>query len=190
MTDWLININVGDISNIKSNIDKVITKTKKEDLSLWTTRGENANQYMFNLNDIEDTINIIKENIEKEMAKNNRHVKLKPISAWCVVGEKHSYHMLHQHNAPQKNTDVGIAGDNAFKQNHIASVLYLSVADKTLHNTGDFYFLLNQGDYIKYHQLSPEVGDLTFFPTHIMHGTYPQGEGIRQSLNIDFEEYE
>ena len=55
MTDWLININVGDISNIKSNIDKVITKTKKEDLSLWTTRGENANQYMFNLYDIEES---------------------------------------------------------------------------------------------------------------------------------------
>ena len=55
---------------------------------------------MFNLNDIEDTINIIKENIEKEMKrKNNRHVKLNTFENNCVVGEKHGYHMLHPYNA-------------------------------------------------------------------------------------------
>jgi hypothetical protein len=51
------------------------------------------------------------------------------------------------------------------------------------------YFLLLEINiiYLEYKEFSPKIGDFFIFPIHVLHGTYPQSEGIRQTLNLDFE---
>ena len=39
---------------------------------------------------------------------------------------------------------------------------------------------------VSYLHINPEVGKLLIFPDWILHGTYPQTKGIRQSFNIDY----
>jgi hypothetical protein len=34
--------------------------------------------------------------------------------------------------------------------------------------------------------INPEVGKLLIFPDWIIHGTYPQTKGIRQTFNVDY----
>jgi len=189
MMEWLITKNMEELGGIQNEIDNVVSKTEAEELDKWTTRGVNANQYQINLNDISNSLYFVKNTIIQALKNKGRNVKLTPISAWTVIGGEDTYHIVHNHTKPSKVIDYGIVqGDNSIKENKIASVLYLKVdIKKTLHKHGDFFFFLNEIDSIKYHQLSPVKGDLSFFPTHIMHGTYPQGPGIRQTLNIDWD---
>ena len=35
--------------------------------------------------------------------------------------------------------------------------------------------------------INPEVGKLLIFPDWVLHGTYPQTKGTRQTLNVDYK---
>jgi hypothetical protein len=102
--------------------------------------------------------------------------KIHAYSAWMVTGEKGSYHTLHDHGP-----------------NNISSVLYLNVPDKPNDPEGQIYFVFHSDSYsslsiprTRTMHFVPGRGSLVIFPSWIPHGVYPQGDGLRRTLNVDF----
>tara|TARA_A100000171_G_C2128895_1_gene145338 strand:- start:892 stop:1413 length:522 start_codon:yes stop_codon:yes gene_type:complete len=164
--DWVIKTNLGDMTQVKKLVDD-ITKDEIDILptSNLSTRGKNVVQKKFNLESIADVTNVIANFIRIHI---NKQVKI--ASGWTVYGQEDSYHTIHVHSSRDKND--------------IATVLYLSTAEVIDGHEGNL-FLIPKDDEFK--QFNPIVGDLFVFPTYVMHGTYPQGKGLRQTLNLDFE---
>ena len=172
--DWIISDNIG-IKGISKIIKKGIKTTSPIPLDSKSTTGGNAKQYdLFEYLQYNSVMDKVKEKILLNL---KRHLQLKLsdlklLSAWTVLGYKNSYHTLHKHNE---------------KQNHVASVLYLKVPNSPPRKKGSFYYLSKNGQEINCGRLSPKVGDLVIFPIWLWHGVYPQPEGLRQTLNLDFE---
>ena len=53
--------------------------------------------------------------------------------------------------------------------------------------TGQFYCLLETKEGTELYNIEPNVGDLLIFPWSLYHGVYPQGEGTRKTINLDFK---
>jgi hypothetical protein len=145
---------------------------KKADLTNLSTTGYNVEQYYLIENEslFRNIQNKVIEQFKRYM---NNDFKLK--SSWTILGEENSYHTVHKHH-------------DAI--NFIASVLYLEVPpNPDIHRSGGFYYFLNRnkGKGIKNLEIYPQIGDLIFMPVHILHGSYPQSKGLRQTLNMDFE---
>ena len=108
------------------------------------------------------------------------HKKLKASQAWLVEGNKGSYHRLHNH---------AIAKEGAKYKKGLACVLYLEVPDGE--DRGEFYYLLRKKDATIGGTFQPNKGDLVIMPKSVYHGVYPQkSEGVRRTLNFDYEELE
>lgn len=102
--------------------------------------------------------------------------ELHACGAWTAIGEKGSYHTIHDHGP-----------------SNICSVTYLKVPEKQESPSGQIYFVMNGHAYntislpkMQVFHIQPQVGMIVIFPSWMLHGVYPQGEGIRQTLNIDF----
>lgn len=102
--------------------------------------------------------------------------KLHACSAWTVVGEEGSYHTIHEHG-PQ----------------NVCSVTYLEVPKDQEYPAGQLYFVMHGASYnslsvpaTRIFHINPQPGTIVIFPSWMLHGVYPQGPGIRQTLNIDF----
>ena len=147
-----------DITGYKKTIDQIVKKIKPSDLSYFSTKGKNSKQYF-----IEDLskINDISNDIQLFLNK-----KLKLLNAWTVYGKQGSFHALHRHNDKQYN--------------HLATVIYLKVPKK---EPGDFVYVIEDN----YDFITPKEGMIFAFPIQMIHGTHPQGKGLRQTLNLDFE---
>lgn len=184
-----------DIKNFISNNLQYFLKDKKK----YSTKGKNANQYWikkmgknpFYFSTPEF------ENIEKKFRKQilNRlrvcsltkaeFVNLKLSSCWNVIGEKDSYHTVHNH------CDGRLTG--------ISCVLYLSVPEDSQEeeysHSNQIFLIMGSTPsslYLKSSipdvlHIDPKEGMLLIFPYHILHGTYPQLEGVRQTFNVDYE---
>jgi len=107
---------------------------------------------------------------------------LRPQGMWTVLGGKGSFHTVHQHNA--KGSVLGLS-----------SVLYLNVPDTNDDEqpNNNIYFIMNSTPTTVFspHQpniveISPKRGELYIFPNWVLHGTYPQSEGTRQTFNVDY----
>ena len=99
------------------------------------------------------------------------------LSLWSVEGGEHSYHRLHRHS---------MAGDEHLRINNcLSTVFYLNVPDEK--NNPQFYFILEKNKGTEYHTITPKKGDLFIFPWSVYHGVYPQGPGLRKTVNLDFE---
>ena len=163
----------------------------------YSTQGKNAEQYWiidrrknFFIEDLrffkfekeykKQILNLIKAaNLFAE--KKQEIIKLNSANAWTVIGEENSYHTIHCHNegsfegistlvyleVPETNVDDD-------PENSI--FLATSVAPKNL-----FYY-----NNVSSLTINPQVGKLLIFPDWILHGTYPQTRGIRQTFNIDY----
>lgn len=187
MEDWLFKATYDNYYHVKNHMNNLVNNLSLDDISKKSTRGNNSKQYNINYNNIENIINdysYFLDNIT-QLKEKLRGKKLRFKSAWLVEGQKGGYHTLHQHN-PSK--DDGQTFTNEF---NLATVLYLDVPK---HNStdsfdleGDFYFLTLKNDYIKKNVITPIEGDLMIMPSYMWHGTYPQKEGLRRTLNIDFE---
>lgn len=102
--------------------------------------------------------------------------KLSMRSAWTVTGNKGSYHTPHEHG-----------------RDYISSVIYTEVPNKEpTPDNGGIYFVLHADTYSQiYHpeprlaSFIPEEGMILIFPSWIIHGTLPQGDGIRTTVNFD-----
>lgn len=183
--DFFIKTNI-DISKLKifnKVVNNLINKKNKIDIVKKSTRGKKSIQYDFSKNK-EQLISIEKEilnklkeiDFKKEnlLEENKNYSNFKLISAWTVLGKENSYHEVHRHNENIKN--------------HLATVLYLNMPKKNnMHQTGDFFCFLRKDNGIEYIKVNPKQGDLFIMPVQILHGSYPQSKGLRQTLNMDFE---
>jgi hypothetical protein len=166
--DWLIKTKI-DIKPVRKIMDKIIGS--KLDTTHKSTRGLNSTQHdlIKDQSKFEDVTDLIKNELCK---LETRTFNL--LSAWTVVGQENSYHMVHNHNQVAKD--------------HVSTVLYLRMPKKkNIHQSGEFYYFLNDGNKITYDRFLPLEGTLVIMPVHILHGAYPQAKGIRQTLNFDFE---
>ena len=172
-SDWII-IDTIDTQPFLEIVKKTIEDMSPIPLDPVSTRGENAKQYdLFDRLKNHTMINEIKETISLNLKKHLGYKKnsLKLVSAWTVLGYKNTYHELHKHNIKTKN--------------HVSSVIYLKVPKS---NKFNFYFIHQHNEEIFQERLNPKEGNIFIFPVWLWHGVYPQSEeGLRQTLNLDFE---
>lgn len=194
--DYLDDTLVREIKTIiEKNLDDILKK--KEGTS---TKGKNAEQYWLvnqnvnywikdkNFYAFEDVFKnqilnrLIAGNLFAERVKDN--LDLKYLNSWTVIGDKHSYHSIHHHQEGDFNA--------------ISVVLYLNVPETNKKDEleNDIYLVVNSeanniyyDNRPSYLNINPEVGKLLIFPSWVLHGTYPQTNGIRQTFNIDYGFY-
>jgi hypothetical protein len=172
--EWLLCVKTNNADHIKTKIDSVIKSNNiKSSVEYKSTKGENSYQFdLFQYTDqFQDVIDSIKNVTMHSLNKfnNDRLTDLSIVSSWSVYGDRGSYHTIHRHN------DI--------THNHVCTVLYLSTSEYDTNNPGSFFAIVNND--VVTHQ--PSVGDLLIFPVNLLHGTYPQGNGLRQTLSNDFE---
>ena len=170
LKDWVIKTNI-DVTNYKKIIDN-LTRVSESDKSGLSTKGQASKQ--FDLGN-DDSLALIVNDVKKSIISSLKTHDLNLLSAWTVYGQKYGFHTVHKHN------DENI--------NHLGSVLFLEVPSVIeLDLPGDLFFILRDKDNnLLYESFSPKIGDFFIFPIHVLHGTYPQSEGLRQTLNLDFE---
>jgi hypothetical protein len=103
---------------------------------------------------------------------------MKVHSAWSVAGDQGSYQTIHQHGL-----------------GHICTVTYLDVPEEDPQSrNGAIYFVLHSEPFnefsqpvMRYLNVKPQAGMSIIFPSWILHGVYPQGPGLRRTINIDFK---
>jgi hypothetical protein len=178
MNDWLYLIhNVDTKPFLKGMEEHQKSWHLEKDLLLTkSTRGEQSTQIEYT-----DAINLSKI-FKKQMSEvlDKDYVdKLEPACCWSVQGFEGSYHTMHRH--------ISLNDDHCLpKLPAISTVLYLDVPEKKTKEAGDFYFMLLKEKELKYSSISPKVGDFIVMPSNVFHGTYPQNEGLRRTLNMDF----
>lgn len=170
LKDWIVTTET-EVSSYKKIIDD-ITKEMISDKEGVSTQGEKSKQFYFKNH--EKLSNIVPD-IKNLINNSLKYFDLKLSSAWTVYGEKYGFHKIHRHNHENNN--------------HLATVLFLDVpkiVDPDL--PGELFFITRDKDNnLEYNKFSPKIGDFFIFPIHVLHGTYPQSKGIRQTLNLDFE---
>ena len=131
---------------------------------------------------------VYKDNILNRLKKSNLlNEKIKNLNVinrniWSVLGEENSFHTTHCHN------------DGIF--DGISTILYLNVPKSNVENSceNNLFLIMDSGPGDTYYHsnpniinINPEVGKLLIFPSWIIHGTYPQSKGIRQTFNVDYQ---
>jgi hypothetical protein len=174
INEWLLCAKVDDIEEIKNKIDLVIKNNNiTSSVEYKSTKGDKSSQfdllnYATEFKEVVESIKSITKTSLDDFYKNSK-IDLSLISSWSVYGFNGSYHTIHRHNDSQVN--------------HVCTVLYLSVSEYDINNPGTFFAIVDNN--VIHHQ--PQVGDLLIFPVNLLHGTYPQGYGLRQTLSNDFE---
>lgn len=114
--------------------------------------------------------------------KRKENIDLEHINAWSVIGEENSYHTMHCHN------------DGLF--DGISTLVYLEVPETNVEDEpeNNLFLATHVGPKNPFYyentpslNINPEVGKLLIFPDWILHGTYPQTKGIRQTFNSDYK---
>lgn len=100
----------------------------------------------------------------------NKSIK-EVVSAWTVYGYEGLHHRLHNHIYPP-HSDA--------QTPDYTCLIYLNLPEGDL---GDFFYLDKD---LQEHIIEPDLNKAFFFQSSIFHGTYPQGKGLRQTLNIEF----
>jgi hypothetical protein len=184
---------IKEISEILENNKHNLISDKKG----YSTEGKNSNQYwLINLykkffisdknyyefekkyrNEILSRLKksgLLDKDFEKSISLNLRN-------SWIVSSEENSYHSIHNH-----------CGKNL----GISTVVYIKVPRTNVESeiSNDIYFVMdsNSNQMFYYNlppsiHINPEVGKLLIFPDWILHGTYPQTKGIRQTFNVDYQ---
>ena len=149
---------INDYKNIINNLIEGYTETK----NIPTFKG-NKKEYL--LNKFLDKLQSIELDLIKLIKNKINFKNIFSLKAWTCIGSENCYHELHQHNP--------------YSNNKIATITYLDVPK----NSGDFHYIENNKTF----KIKPEVGTFLMFPNYLLHGSYPQGKGIRQTFNMDFE---
>lgn len=171
--DWIIKNNLKDKINLlalRSKISEIIALNNLQDAKkAHSTKGLQSFQY-FLTDHLIHFYEVGKQCQELLNASKifPTRISISPDNGWTVYGGEDGFHTVHRHN---KET-IG----------HVAAVLYLSESRNTEHKPGKFFiFAGNQATEHK-----TKEGDIIMFPNHLYHGTYPQGPGVRQTLNLEF----
>ena len=197
-SNWVIVSHINDLSFT----DEVKKSVTQEDWSAYTSaKGPNSKQhYIINPSWMpmqsfteptgwpalrERMGSIVQNEIVNYGLMPHNWIKLHACSAWTVLGDEGSYHTIHDHGPM-----------------NVCSVLYLEVPepqevenehDLWKDKSGQIYFVMHGSSYnnlgvpnFRVFHVSPKKGMLVIFPSWMLHGVYPQGPGLRQTLNIDF----
>lgn len=114
--------------------------------------------------------------------KKKEDIDLNNNNAWSVIGEENSYHTIHCHN------------EGSF--DGISTLVYLEVPETNVEDEpeNNLFLATHVGPKNPYYyenapylNINPEVGKLLIFPDWVLHGTYPQTKGIRQTFNIGYK---
>jgi hypothetical protein len=168
---YFYKFNISNIDKCTKIINDIIKNIRPEDETTCsyksTQKGTQYNLKHF-VHYFHDILFCIEECIKSCL---NCSVKLESI--WTIIGEHGTYHTIHRHS---KYIDK------------VSVVLYLQVPSEQVSPEGSIYFFDDNADnYSKSIKIvTPKIGDLIIFPSSIFHGTYPQGHGTRQTLNMDF----
>ena len=164
----------------------------------FSTKGKNAEQYWlikddyyFKNKDFEDIKIECKSQILNRLKKSNilnqkiqEKIDLENNTCWSVIGEENSYHAVHSHKGDSDGN------------NGISAIIYLKVPQTNIEDDSENNLFLimdanatNQfySNNLQIININPVVGKLLIFPAWIIHGTFPQSEGIRQTFNINYK---
>jgi len=169
--NWLIKTNVGDVKPYEKAL---MFYDRAVDVSGYTSAaGPNTKQVdLFGTDEyIKLFTNFIIKNVNDQKVNHSALMIPWGTHTWTVEGQEHSYHTLHRHGKPELRCN-----DN------LSTVLYLNVPKVG----GEFYFILEKNTGIETHVIKPKVGDLLLFPWSVYHGVYPQGPGLRKTVNMDY----
>lgn len=176
--NWLIHTNIKDLSPFKSAMETI--KDFKDVSGTTSAIGTDSKQ--FEIYDGKEYVIKLGNYIQTNFKGNNFFDvkifdKVKGYSMWTVEGHKNSYHKLHRHSPK---------GDEKTRNNYnLSTVMFLNVPKNK--PTGQFYCLLETKEGTELYNIEPNVGDLLIFPWSLYHGVYPQGEGKRKTINLDFK---
>lgn len=182
--NWIIIDKLDDVSDL----EEVVNDADPRDYSDYTTASGGAFQRYFtpagwspdyipklpkNWDTVKDTYeNVIQKRMIYHAVFPFEWHKLYMTSGWTVTGDKGSYHTPHEHG-----------------RDYVSSVIYTEVPEK---DPGVIYFVLHSDNYSPlYHpqrrllHILPEKGMIIIFPSWLIHGTLPQGEGKRTTVNFD-----
>lgn len=195
--NWLIEDSLS--LDLTREIEEFVDKHSKEEhraknVDNYSFKGKNSKGYWITKNreNISEDFNILQQRYKIQVLKLlnqsgllNKHLQrdidIVNHFCWSTVGEENSYHVAHVHN----NGDA----------DGISTILYLKIPetnDTSKHENNIFLIL---GCNFENHffgtperivDINPTVGKLLIFPNYIVHGTYPQTEGIRKTFNMDF----
>lgn len=196
--DWVIEemINESKLKKIKKSITSTIKNNLIESRIFGKSCQGNMKQYaLLNFID-EDVVLFLQEKIKNcliEHSLMNPKDSLKLTNCWTCIGYKNSYHIAHNHTLTRP-------GGALYVDPRVISVtIYLSSPIKEgdcsnpmsenhskMHNSiAGFFYFFTKPYLINY--VKPQVGKMIIFPSWIVHGTYPQISGKRQTLNLSFE---
>jgi hypothetical protein len=198
-TNWIIEDRLNsdlldEIKNFFNNHLEFLYKDKEN----YSTTGDNAEQYWIKwsnnkyhpYNYKNSEYDAIEKKFRKEIYERlksasllrNEKIEIEQSTAWTIVGEEGSYHQIHNHS--DRTTVSGVS-----------VVLYLNVPEKVYGNDNCIFLVLHMSPENAYinnsipavQHISPEIGTILIFPNYVLHGTYPQSKGIRQTFNVDYE---
>lgn len=170
--EWILNFSLD--CDIKETVENLV-KQSEIYTDVISTTGKNSEQYF--LDTYQSNVQL-KEFLEKlksklvefDLLKINRRIEI--LGCWTIYGYKGTFHKLHRHNNDFESVDMSL-------------VYYMDVPEYDKYNPGTFYAIVNNEPY----EYQPNKNDVLLFPVSVLHGTYPQGEGLRQSLNMDIRIY-
>lgn len=182
--NWIIIDKLDDVTDL----EQIVTEADPKDYSEHTTAsGGSIQRYFTAVGWSPDYVpntpkdwDTIKEKYEHEVQRRLVHHgqfpfdwhKLYITSGWTVTGTKGCYHTPHEHG-----------------RNYVSSVIYTEVPEK---DPGAIYFVMHSDSYNELYHPSPRLltilpqkGMIVIFPSWLIHGTIPQGEGTRTTVNFD-----
>ena len=172
MSEWLVLFRDVDVNPFIKAYDEA-DKTET-DLTDRSTQGNKSKQYSIKYESIKPLALLFHKYIKKIQGVGDKNWRIG--NAWCVEGDKGSYHRLHNHTIAKKDAEY-LTG--------LACVLYVDVPQAD--DRGEFYYLIRDKDKTTLNVLMPNKGDLIIMPKTVYHGVYPQtSEGLRKTINIDF----
>lgn len=172
--DWLIKDNLKgkfNLFDLRSRISQIIASNNIPDSKeKKSTKGLNSSQYELkeHLQKFYDIGMLCQEMLNLSKIFRGK-VFVRPANGWTIYGNEDGFHTVHRHN----QQTIG----------HVAAVIYLSESRNSFHKSGKFFIFA--GNRVNEHD--PKEGDILMFPNHLYHGSYPQGPGIRQTLNLEFQ---
>jgi hypothetical protein len=182
--NWIIIDKLDDVQDL----EQIVADADPRDYSDYTTASGGSSQRYFTpagwspeyIPKLPKNWDIVKQTYEDAIQRRLVYHGLLPFewhklyitSGWTVTGNKGSYHTPHEHG-----------------RDYVSSVIYTEVPDK---DPGAIYFVLHSDNYSPlYHpqrrllHVHPEKGMIIIFPSWLIHGTLPQGEGKRTTVNFD-----
>jgi len=196
--DWLIEEMVDDsnLTKIKRSISSTIKKNSLQSRIYGKSSQGNIKQYnLFGHIDKSITLSL-QEKVRDCLIEHNlinSDTSLTLTNCWTCIGYKNSYHIAHNHTLTRPGGALCIDPRIISVTLYISSPLKegdcsnpMSENHSKMHDLiAGFFYFFTKPHLINY--VKPQVGKMIIFPSWIVHGTYPQISGKRQTLNLSFE---